>query len=74
MPVLVLTITEDLNELLENGGMTSITSLRKLCRIVVMAVDLTIMFIVTILRAKDGRAYRAGKVVNMVFSIQGSDV
>lgn len=39
-----------------------------------MAIDLSIMFIITILRSKYCGAYRAGKVVYVVLSIEGCDI
>lgn len=72
--MLILAIAEDLNKLLENGRMASITSLRKLCGVVVMAVHLPIVLIVTILCAEHSWAYRAGEVIDVVFPIQSCDI
>lgn len=48
--------------------------LGKLGRIVEVTVHLVLMLVVRILRAKHCRAYGAGKVLNVVFSIQSRDV
>jgi len=44
--MLVDTISEDLDELLKNRGMTAIALLRELGRVVVVAVDATLVFVV----------------------------
>jgi hypothetical protein len=44
--ILILTITEDLDELRENSGMTSMATLCNLSRIMDLAVDLALAFIV----------------------------
>lgn len=72
--MLILSITEDLDKLFEDGGLTAIASLCKLSRVVEMAVDLGIVFVVTVLGAKDSRAYRAGEMFDVVLPIQGGDV
>ena len=70
MPVLVHAIPEDLYELFQYGGLAAIALLRKLGRVVVVAVDVAFVLVVAILRAKDGRADAAGKVLNVVFTVQ----
>lgn len=40
----------------------------------VMTVDLAIVLIITVLRSKYRRTYRTGKMVDMVFSVQGCDI
>lgn len=72
--MLILTIAEDLNELLQNCCLTAIAPLRKLCRVMVVAVHLSIVLVVTVLRSKYCWADRACKVVDMVFPIQSRDV
>lgn len=57
MPVLILAVAEDLDELLENGGMTSMTPLRKLGRVMEMTIDLALVLVVRILGTKHRRAY-----------------
>jgi hypothetical protein len=56
VPVLIGTIAKDFNELLENSSLAAIATLRELRRVVVVAVHLAIMFVVTVLSAKDSRA------------------
>jgi len=67
--MLVLPIPEYLHELLENRSLASITSLRKLGRVMKVTEDLPVMFVVAVLRAKDCRTHRAGEMVDVVFSI-----
>lgn len=74
MPVLILTVSEYLDKLLEDGSLAATATLGVLCRIVVMAVNMSIMLVVAILSAEDSRAKRAGKVVDVVFAIEGRDV
>jgi hypothetical protein len=74
MPVLVLPVSEYFHELFQNCGLTSIAALRKLCRIVVMAVDFAFMLVVAILGTKDSWADRAGEMFNVVLSFKSSDV
>lgn len=50
--MLVLAVPEDLDELLQDGCLAAITALRKLGRIVIMAVNIPIVLIVTILGAE----------------------
>jgi hypothetical protein len=74
MPVLVLSVAEDLHELLENGRLAAITALCELCRVVVVAIDIAVVLIVAILSAEDGRAKGACEVVYMVFAIESGYV
>ena len=67
--MLILPVPEDLHKLFEDRGVTSVTSLRKLRRVMEMAENLAIVFVVTILRAKDSRAYGASEVVDVIFPI-----
>jgi len=72
--MLILSISKDLDKLLKNRGLTSIASLCKLSGVVVMTIDLAVVFVVAILSPKYCWAYRACKVVNVVFSLQGSNI
>ena len=72
--MLILSIPKDLHELLENCGLTTVASLSKLSRIVIMAVDFILMLIVAVLRSKNGRTDRACEMLNVIFSIQGRNV
>lgn len=55
MPVLVLPVAEDLNELFQNRSMTPMTPLRELSRVMEVTVDLALVFVVGVLGTKDGR-------------------
>ena len=74
MPVLVLPISKDLHKLLEDRGLTTVASLSKLSRVVIMAVDFIVMFIVAVLRPKDSGTNRACEMLNVIFSIQGRNI
>jgi hypothetical protein len=50
--MLVLPISENLDKLLENCGVTSVATLRKLSGVVEMAVDFALVFVVGVLGAK----------------------
>lgn len=72
--MLVLTIAEDFDELFQDGGVTAIAALSKFGRVMVVAVYVSLVFVVAVLSAKDGRAYRAGKMFDVVFAVERSDV
>lgn len=72
--MLVLSITEDLDKLLKNCRLTSITFLCKLGGVVVVAINLSIVLVIAILGAKDGSTKRACEVVNVIFPFQGRNV
>jgi len=74
MPMLVLAVPEDFDKLLEDGCLAAITPLGKLGRIMVVAIDLAIVFVVAVRRAKYCWTHRTGKVVDMVFAVESSDV
>lgn len=74
MPVLVLAISEDLDKLFQNRSPAAIASLGELGRVVIVAVNLAIVFVVAVLRAKNGWADRAGKVIDMILVIESCDV
>ncbi len=54
--MLILSITEYLDELFENGGLAPITPLGELCGIMVVTIDLAIVLIITVLCAEYGGA------------------
>jgi hypothetical protein len=54
--MLILSIAENLNKLLQNRRLTPIAPLGELCGIVVVTVNLSIMLVIAILGAKDRRA------------------
>lgn len=72
--MLVLSVAEDLDELLQNSSLTTIAALRKLCGVVVVAIDFAVVFVVAVLSAEDCWANRAGKVLDMVFALERSYV
>jgi len=72
--MLILPVPEDLHKLFEDRGVTSVTSLRKLRRVMEMTEDLPIVLVVTILRSKNGRTYGTGEVIDVVFAIQGCNI
>lgn len=72
--MLILAVAEYLYKLLEDCCLTTIASLSELGRIVIVAEDLVIVLIVTILSSKYRWTYRTGKMVDMVFSVEGSNV
>lgn len=74
VPVLILTIAINLNELLENGSLTSIAALSKLRRVVIVAVNLLFVLIIAVLSAKYGWTHRAREVVDMVFVVKRRNV
>jgi hypothetical protein len=57
MPMLVLSVSEDLDKLFENCGVTAVASLRKLCGVVVMTEYLSIVLVIAVLGTKDGGAH-----------------
>jgi hypothetical protein len=74
MPVLIHAVPEDLHELFENGGLTAIALLRKLGRVVVVAVDAAVVLVVGVRGAKHRRANTAREVLDVIFAIEGCDV
>jgi hypothetical protein len=74
MPVLVLAVAEDLDELLEDGGLASIAALGELGRVVVMAVNLAIVLVVAVLGAEYCRAQGACEVVDVILALERGNV
>jgi hypothetical protein len=74
VPMLVLTVPKYFHKLLQNGRLTSVTLRRKLCRIMVVTVDLPIVLVVGILRSKHGRTHTTCKVLDVILPVQGGDV
>src|SRR3569833_3137639 len=67
-------VPEDLDKLLEDGGLAAIAPLCELGRIVVVAVYLAVMLVIAVLSTEHGVAEGAGEVVDMIFALEGSDV
>lgn len=74
VPVLVLAIAEDFDELLEDGRLAAVAALCELGRVVVVAVDAALVLIVAVRGAEDGGADGAGEVLDVVFAVEGGDV
>ena len=72
--MLIYSIPEDLDELFQNGGLAPIALLRKLCRIVEVAIDIAFVFVVGVLCAEDGGTDAAGEVLDVVFAVERGDV
>jgi len=72
--MLILTVPEYLNELLQNGSLAAVASLSKLGRIVIVAVHLSFVFVVAILSPKNGWAHGTGEVLDMVLALKRRDV
>lgn len=74
MPVLILAIAENLDKLLQDGGVTAVASLSKLGGIMEMAVYLALMLVIGILGAEYRGTYGASKMLDVVLAVQGRDV
>ena len=72
--MLVLSISENLDKLLENGRLAAIAPLGKLGRVVVVAVDTALVLVVAVRGAEDGRTDGTGKVLDVVFAVKSGDV
>lgn len=74
VPMLVLAISEDLDELLQDCRLAAAAALSELRGVVVVAVDLAIMLIITILSPEHCWTKRAGEMVDMILVIESGDV
>ena len=72
--MLILAIPENLNKLLEYGGLAAITSLSELGRVMIVAVDFSFVFVVAVLSAKYCRAQRASEMVDMILPVKSCDI
>jgi hypothetical protein len=72
--MLVLSIAENLHELLQNRSVTAVASLGELRRVVVMAIYFALVLIVRVLCAKNCGTDRAGKMLNVVLAVQCGDI
>ena len=72
--MLVLAVSVNLHKLLQDRGPAACALDSVAEGVVVVTKDLAIMFIVRVLRPKNGRADRAGKVFDMVLVIQCGNV
>lgn len=74
MPVLILAVAENLDKLLQDGGVASVASLSKLGGIMEMAVHLALVFVIGILGTEYCGTHGASEMFDMIFAIQGGDV
>lgn len=74
MPVLVLAVAVDLDELLEDGDLTPVAALSKLGRVVVVTVNVAVVLIIAILGAEYRVTERACEMVDVVFAVESGDV
>lgn len=72
--MLILPITVDLHELLENSVLAAIAFLCKSGRVVVMAVHFAFVLVIAVLSAKDGRTQGTGEMLDVVFAVECGDV
>ena len=72
--MLILAVSEDFNELLEDGCLATIAPLGELGRIVIVTVHSSVVLIIAVLRTEHGRADRTSKVLNVVFAVECGDV
>jgi hypothetical protein len=69
MPVLIMAVTEDLDKLFEDCGMTAVTSLGEMSGVVIVTVDVAFVLIIGVLSSEHGRADRAGEVFDVILAI-----
>lgn len=72
--MLVLTITKDLDKLLQNSGLTSIAALGELSGVVIMTIDPAIVLVIAVLRAKHSGTDGAGEVLNVILAVKCSNI
>lgn len=73
VPVFVDAVAVDLDKLLEDGGLAAGTLDGELSRIVVVAVDVALVFVIRVIRAKHDRTDAAAKVLQMeLFADRGN--
>ena len=74
MPMFVRVIPVDFYELFEDGCPTAGTFDCKPGRVMEMAVDLTGVLVIAILRSKDGWTNRASEMLDVKLHVQGGDI
>lgn len=74
MPVLVLSVSKDLDKLLQDCRVTTIAALRELGRVVVVTVYLSVVFVIAVLRTKNRGTHRTCEMINVVLSIQSRNI
>ena len=70
MPVLILAISVNLDELLEYCCLTSITFLSKSSRVMIMAVYVAFMLVIAVRRPKNSGTDRASEMLNVIFALE----
>ena len=71
MPVLVLTVAVNLDELFEDCVVAAMATLGEAGRIVIMAINLALVLVVAVLRAEYGGTDGTGEVLDVVFVVEG---
>jgi hypothetical protein len=74
MPVLILAISENLDKLFKYGGLTTITTLGELRRVMVMAKDLAVVLVVTVGGTENSWAHRTSEMLYMVLPVKCCNV
>ncbi len=72
--MLVLAVSEYLHKLLENCCMATITSLRKLGRVMIVTIDLSVVLVVAVLCTKHSWAHRTSEMIDVVFAVERGNV
>lgn len=72
--MLVLSIAEDFDELLQDGCLTAIAPLCKLGRIVIMAVHAALVLVVTVGSSEYGGTDGTREMLDVVLSVQRRDI
>lgn len=66
VPALISHVSVDLDELLQDRSAAPGALCRESCRVVVMAIDIPVVFVVRIMGTEKGRTYRAGEVFHVI--------
>ena len=69
MPALVPHVSVDLDKLFQDSSAAPGTLGREPRRVVVMAIDIPVVFVVRVMGPEQGRAYRASEVLHMVLLV-----
>ena len=69
MPALIPHVSVDLDELFQDRSAAPGTLGRKPRRVVVMAIDIPVVFVIRVMGPKQGRAYRASEVLNVILLV-----
>ena len=72
--MLILTVSEDFDELLEDGILAALAALRKFVRIVIMAVHVAFVLVIAVFGSELCRTDGACEMLDMVLPVQGGDV